>query len=180
MNLNLNSIHSVSDPVWSFVTACLEEAFPDDERRTFESLASLLNCPEITCHVIVLDDNPIGVFNTWDLSLFRYIEHFAIVPSLRGKGFGKRVLHEYVQQVSPPIILEVEPPISSIAQRRIQFYENEQFVLCPNTYCQPAYDSCKKPVALKLMEYGNRLLPDRFDEVVDLLYQKVYQAHKCE
>ena len=178
MNLKLNSIQSPSDPVWFFVTACLEEAFPVAERRSSESLAALFNHSEMTCQVILLDDTPIGVFNTWDLSLFRYIEHFTIVPSLRGKGFGKRVLHDYVRQVPPPVILEVEPPISTIAQRRIQFYENEEFVLCPNAYCQPAYDACKKQVTLQLMEYGNRLLPDRFDQVVDLLYQKVYQAHK--
>jgi len=178
MNLKLNPIRSLSDPAWLFVTACIEEAFPIDERRSSESLAALLNYSEMVCHVIVLDDHPIGVFNTWDLSLFRYIEHFAIVPALRGKGFGKRVLHDYVRQVTPPVILEVEPPVSTIAQRRIQFYENEDFVLCPNTYYQPAYDAYKKPVALKLMEYGNRLLPDRFDQVVDLLHQKVYQ-HIC-
>jgi GNAT superfamily N-acetyltransferase len=180
MNLKLNPIHSLSDPVWYFMTACLEEAFPVAERRSSESLAALLNHSEMTCNVIVLDDHPIGILNTWDLSLFRYIEHFAIVPSQRGKGFGKWMLHDYIHEVTPPVILEVEPPDSSIAQRRIQFYENEGFVLCSNVYCQPAYDTCKKTVALKLMEYGNCLLPDRFDQVVDLLYQKVYQTDKSE
>jgi GNAT superfamily N-acetyltransferase len=180
MNLKLNPIRSLSDPEWSFLNACLEESFPVDERRSSESLAALLNHSEMVCHVIELDDNPIGVFNTWNLSLFLYIEYFAIVPSFRGKGFGKRVLHDYVTQVTPPVILEVEHPDSSINERRIQFYENEKFVLCPNPYYQPAYNACKKPVALKLMEYGNRLLPDRFNQVVDLLYQKVYQAYKCE
>jgi GNAT superfamily N-acetyltransferase len=177
MDFKLLSVSSVSDPYWLFLTSCLEETFPVNERRSSASLASLLNRAEMKCHLIVLDNDPIGIFNTWNLSLFRYIEHFAIVPSLRGKGFGKCVLHDFVQQAISPVILEVEPPVSSTAQRRIQFYEHEGFVLCPKAYCQPAYDADRSPLKLQLMEYGNQLLPDHFDQVVDLLYQKVYQIH---
>jgi GNAT superfamily N-acetyltransferase len=177
MNLNLISVSSVSDPNWLFLISCLEEAFPVNERSSSASLASLLNLTEMKCHLIVLDNDPIGIFNTWNLSLFRYIEYLAIVPSMRGKGFGKRVLHDFVHQTISPVILEVEPPVSYTAQRRIRFYEHEGFVLCPDAYCQPAYDADRSPLLLQLMEYGNQLLPDHFDQVVDLLYQKVYQIH---
>lgn len=178
MRLELSSIHSISDTFWLFMLDCLEETFPINERRSPTSLAMLLSRSEINFQVILSNNQPIGVFNTWNLSLFRYIEHFAIVPYLRGNGFGQRLLHDYVHQSTTPVIIEVEPPVSFLAQRRIQFYENEGFVLCSNAYCQPAYDVGKKPVTLNLMEFGHQLLPERFDQVVDLLHQKVYQVHE--
>ncbi|MBB3186186.1 GNAT family N-acetyltransferase [Microbacter margulisiae] len=174
MSLSLKHIFSTKDSNWSFMIACLEDAFPEDERRSSLDMIRLLSNSPISYHVILKDALPVGVFNTWDLLLFRYIEHFAIIPSLRGKGLGQQILYNYVHQVNPPVILEVELPNTLLNQRRVEFYKKTGFALCEREYVQPPYDRTKKPVSLKLMEYGNQLLPERFDEVVDLLRRTVY------
>ncbi len=60
-----------------------------------------------------------------DNGRFYYIEHFAIDPSLRNGGYGKRVLEvdELKKQLKGPIVLEVEEPNDEMSTRRIHFYK---------------------------------------------------------
>lgn len=65
----------------------------------------------------------------WTMGDFYYIEHFAIDPSLRNGGYGKRVLEMIKKQLKGPIVLEVEEPNDEMSTRRIHFYKRLEFTL---------------------------------------------------
>ena len=74
-------------------------------------------------NVIVEDGKPVGMISYWDMGDFYYIEHFAIDPSLRNGGYGKRVLESIQTKLQGPIVLEVEEPTEEMRIRRINFYK---------------------------------------------------------
>ena len=57
----------------------------------------------------------------WETPDFRYIEHFCILPALRGQRYGSRALSMLPND--RPVILEIDPPVDEIAIRRKAFYE---------------------------------------------------------
>ena len=55
------------------------------------------------CNNIILENgNSIGMISYWTMGDFYYIEHFAIDPSLRNGGYGKRVLEMIKKQLKGP------------------------------------------------------------------------------
>ncbi|MBR7146301.1 MAG: GNAT family N-acetyltransferase, partial [Oscillospiraceae bacterium] len=57
---------------------------------------------------------------------------FAVREDCRGSGIGSELLDELIGTLPHPICLEVEPPETEIAKRRIAFYERNGF--------SPAYE----------------------------------------
>ena len=71
-----------------------------------------------------------------ELDDFCFVEHLAVSSGIRGGGLGGRFLDDFLQE-HPRVILEVEPPESDIARRRIGFYERHGFFLNRYPYEQP-------------------------------------------
>lgn len=118
-----------------------------------------------------------GFLGFWQLPRFAFLEHFAVVPAVRGKGMGSRALKAWMKEVNQPIVLEVEPPVTEMAQRRIEFYQRAGFHLNSFPYQQPPYDVHKPWVPLQVMSYPAQLDLQEFEEVVQVLYQKVYNVY---
>lgn len=62
----------------------------------------------------------IGFVGSWKIGDYFYIEHLAISPNLRGKGYGQKVLSGFCEQVSR-VILEIDPVIDEISEKRLRF-----------------------------------------------------------
>ncbi len=73
-----------------------------------------------------------------------------------------------------PMILEVEPPFTQEAQRRINFYERLGFHLNDFEYWQPPYEEEKPWVRLQLMSSLRPLTSSEFKSVRNQLYASVY------
>ena len=77
-------------------------------------------------------------------------------PTLRGGGLGRRILDAFIRQAGQPIVLEVEPPTTDIAARRIGFYRRCGFRLWEHrTYMQPPYAADLRRSPLLLMVHGD-------------------------
>lgn len=179
MNSSFQVIHSVEDSLWPFMMSCLEEAFPLNERRSDQQMVLLLNEPSFSPYVLMVDNSAVGILNVWHLELFDYIEHFAMIPSMRGKGVGSFMLRQFLQQVDSRVVIEVEKPTSEQNKRRISFYEQHGFSLCPVDYVQPPYDQKKEAVPLLLMMFGTSSGSGVVDgeKIKQLLFQRVYQMN---
>ncbi|MGC9150843.1 MAG: GNAT family N-acetyltransferase [Microbacter sp.] len=179
MKLHFQIIHSASDPLWSFMLTCLEASFPLVERRSAEQMEQLLNVPSFSPYVLTVEQRPVGIFNVWDLKSFHYIEHFAVIHSFRGNGVGTDAMHRFLQRVNANVVIEVEKPTSSLAERRIAFYERHGFSLCDVDYLQPPYDKEKAAVPLHLMLFGDSSAASHSDcnIIKQRLYQYVYQVN---
>ena len=93
----------------------------------------------------------LGLLTTWHFEEFIYIEHFAIDPDLRSRGYGSEALKAFIHEHGKPIVLEAEPPTDALSIRRIGFYERSGLTLYDCPYIQPAYTPESNPVELRLM-----------------------------
>lgn len=152
-----------------------ESAFPTDERRVFDSVIELARTnPDFTLFEIMLDHESVGIFSTWHLGRFVFVEHFAVSEKYRGWGIGQQIVESWLAGQTLPVVLEVERPSDELSRRRIGFYERTGFRLWSVDYMQPAYSIDKNPVPMHLMTHGDIDLDEILDEVTQQVYRKVY------
>ena len=159
-----------------YIRSVYEDSFPVDERREFDQVERLLKENE-TFHLAVIekDGRGVGLLSYWQWPDWRYVEHFAVDGTCRGKGIGSEIL----QEDDTPIVLEVEHPDDDICIRRIRFYESLGFVLHPEyDYIQPPYDATKHPLHLYLMTSRMTDFATRYQEIKSRLYAQVYGVEK--
>lgn len=142
--------------ILSFVKGLYINSFPDNERRLWSDLVERIsdNHNRMKLLVIYSRNNPIGFITWWQLDCgYRYVEHFAIDPRLRGFGFGYSVIMTFLANDGAPVVLEVEPEdVSETARRRIGFYIRCGFFAHKGyEYIQPSYAEGLEPVRLMLM-----------------------------
>ena len=153
----------------------MEEAFPPDERRPAAAQRALLSDPDYTPLLVCGEDGEVlGFITLWDVGAYAFIEHFAVAPEHRGAGLGSRILRMTVERTEKPLCLEVEPPLTDIARRRIAFYERGGFTLNEYPYEQPAYAPDRASVPLMIMTLGGGIDRETFEQVRIALYRRVY------
>lgn len=151
--LHLHQIKSQASPYWCSLVHVYHTSFPIDEQRPIEDIARLMEHDERFVAYALTDEQNlfIGLLTTWHFDKFVYIEHFAISPTLRSKGYGSEAIKNFTKENNKPIILEAEPPTDEFTTRRIRFYERCGLTLYDYPYTQPAYTSKSNPVTLCLM-----------------------------
>ena len=167
--LKLQRITTQASPYWDSLVRIYHTSFPIDEQRPIESIAHLIEHDERFVAYAIVNENDaaglqainqqptaksqylLGLLTTWHFEEFIYIEHFAIDPDLRSRGYGAEALKTFIAQQQCPIVLEAEPPTDDITCRRIRFYERLGLTLYDFPYIQPAYTPESNPVELRLM-----------------------------
>ena len=174
--IKLHQIKSQASPYWDSLVRVYHTSFPIDEQRPIESIAHLIEHDErFVAYAIVNENNAaglqaishwplaisqeptaksqylLGLLTTWHFEEFIYIEHFAIDPDLRSRGYGAEALKTFIAQQQCPIVLEAEPPTDELSTRRVGFYKRLGLTLYDFPYIQPAYTPESNPVELRLM-----------------------------
>jgi len=155
----------------------LVDSFIEDERRDKVDAYALLDNDRYTVYHVIDGGIRVGFVTVWQLDVSVFIEHFVIFEQYRNKGYGAQTL-ELIKQNFPNIILEVEPPQTDIARRRIEFYRRSGLVVNDKPYLQPSYRKNGQAVPLVIMSYPDVL--SNFDEAVDELYRTVYGINTLE
>jgi GNAT superfamily N-acetyltransferase len=174
--LNFYRINSVSDPLFSHLYSLYALAFPLDERRSWGGFEYELEYQKCFCaHALVQNDKFMGLFNYWTFDRFYYIEHVAVVQSMRGQKIGTEAMEIFKQQTKLPIVFEVEMPTGPTAIRRINFYEKLGFsVLNSHNYAQPPYEGDGFLIPMQLMSNDIHFADTHFELIKQTLYDKVY------
>jgi RimJ/RimL family protein N-acetyltransferase len=153
----------------------LVASFPESERRDLAHLRQIsLHNKAFSTHIIIIDNQPVGLLNSWDFDDFIYIEHFATDPAMRNKGIGQQALKLIIENMNLPIVLEVELPEDEISMRRIEFYKRAGFQLWQHEYKQPPYRKGDDFLPMRLMAAGNLSEKNDFERVKNTLYNQVY------
>lgn len=153
-------------------------AFPEDERRIYKDEAHLqrfVNEKGDKFHIFAVKDGKLflGFLSYWIFSGYVYVEHFAVEPEFRGRNIGHKMLAHLFKVVSPDVLLEVEPPTTEEARRRIRFYEQNGFCIREEfEYRQPPYSAGQKPLHMLLMTHGNVSLHNR--DCINEMLREVY------
>jgi GNAT superfamily N-acetyltransferase len=112
----------------------------------------------------------------WEFPLFRFVEHIAVNPAMRGSGVGRKIMVTYIGESLKSILLEVEHPKTELAKRRIGFYERLGFQLNPFEYVQPPLQKGQANLPLQIMSYPQVLIEKEFSLFKEILYTNVYRV----
>lgn len=103
--------HTTFDEIF----AIMEASFPTSEIRTFEGQQELLDVPDYRLITEMNSEGKIVAFMAcWEFPGFRFVEHIAVDPSIRGGGIGKKLMTEYISLSNKPVLLEVERPLGEM------------------------------------------------------------------
>lgn len=153
----------------------MKASFPADETRSYDAQKALFDKKEYSAYGIRSDQGSIAAFITlWRFTGFTFGEHFAVAQELRGAGLGSKIINEASETAEERFCLEVEPPITNTAKRRIAFYERNGFVLNDYDYIQPSLSENTEAVRLMMMSCKKGLSKQEFEIVKSTVYQTVY------
>ncbi|WP_299818325.1 GNAT family N-acetyltransferase [uncultured Pontibacter sp.] len=163
--------HRLFEEAWELY----QNSFPLEERRPLPWQLDIMPQANYHFELILQEGSFIGLLLWWSFEEVRYIEHFATVPAVRGKGYGKRILHAFVNRDTRPVLLEVELPQEEIKRRRIRFYEQSGFVLNHHFYQQPSYHQGQQPLTLLLMSYPTTVTAEDVAHFVSVRHPLIYR-----
>lgn len=169
-------LYKMKDEEFEKVYKIMFESFPVDERRTFDEQIELLSNPLFEIFVWK-DENAgdvKGFISIYRLEEFCFVEHFAVSEKYRNDGIGRSVLEKLLEW-QEKVCLEVEPPVTEQARRRIEFYRRNGFYLNEYPYMQPPISKGTKSVPLMIMTTGGEIDESEFLRVKNELYSKVYR-----
>ena len=153
----------------------MDYSFPNTEMRNKKNQKNLFK--NIKYHV-VMDEEKKGFIAYWDFKQFIFLEHFAVSTEARGEGHGEKMLEVFVESLTLPSILEVEPPEDEITKRRISFYERMGFRLNDFSYIQPCLRVDEPSIPLKIMSYKKTIDESKFKEYKAKIYKEVYNLEE--
>ncbi|NOU75591.1 GNAT family N-acetyltransferase [Paenibacillus sp. LMG 31458] len=169
----------MEDSEFDQIFAIMKASFPENERRTYAGAKELLSDPNYRLITEIEGSNNIIAFvAVWEFPLFRFVEHIAVDPVVRGSGLGGKLMTAYIGESLKPILLEVEPPATDLAQRRVNFYKRLGFHFNHFEYVQPPLQNGQLDLPLKIMSYPQSLTEAMFSLFKDILYTKVYKVNK--
>ncbi len=156
----------------------IEESFPRDEYRPYETQRALLSHPHYQIYVYEKDHELAALFATWEGPQFVFLEHFAVKESFRNGGLGSKLLQVFLKQQEKPVVIEIEPPDGEIEKRRARFYERNGFILSQwDDYVQPALAKGQSPVPLVLMSYPKPLQEQEYQSFKNWVFKHVYSPY---
>ena len=158
------------------------ESFPIDERRLYEDEKHLDNFIKMKggkFNAFAAKDGDLflAFLSYWTFEGYTYIEHFAVNPAQRGKNIGRLMLNHLFKEVSPNVLVEVRHGDTPEDEKRIEFYEKNEFKIRKEfNYTQPSYGGKgQQAIPMLLMTHGDVNLHN-MDSIKDML-QEVYNVN---
>ncbi|EKT55562.1 GNAT family N-acetyltransferase [Providencia sneebia] len=147
-------------------------AFPAFEKRSHSGRQTILKHANFHLYYFSNNDVFVGFVGGWQFDDFFYIEHFAISSELRGQGYGQKALMLLCQKVTN-IILEIEPVVDEITQKRLRFYSHCGFKENSFQHVHPNYHSEYQPHELEILSFPSSISEDSYQQFNDKLTKVV-------
>jgi GNAT superfamily N-acetyltransferase len=158
----IHQIKSTEDQYFAEFWEIYTTSFPLDERRVSEQEIAVFEKTEYQVNGYLSEDHLIGFIAFWTAKAFIFIEHFAVAPEVQGKGFGHIILKQFIEGEAIPVILEIEPPVDDLTNRRLRFYESAGFVKNKHLHFQPPYHTEASPLQLNILTFPHQITPDLY------------------
>lgn len=137
--MRVHKIANCEDSLYNEFIELYGTSFPIFEQRTEAQQRSAFEDERYNLETYIEDDKFIGFISYWEFDSYIYIEHLAINSSLRGEGYGSRLLREFAQRSGKMLLLEIDPIVDEISAKRLRFYEHNGFVANIHTHRHPPY-----------------------------------------
>lgn len=173
--MKLKNIRSIEHPMYSKALRLYKASFPFHEQREALSQERILSCQEYNFGLIYDEDVFVGLALYWETESFVYIEHLCILPEMRNRQYGQRLLAAMTEK-KKTIILEVDPPVDEISRRRKSFYERCGFVENHFPHIHPPYHRRNKGHELVIMSCPEGLSQKDYDSFSFYLRETVMDS----
>ena len=90
--MHFERLTSADDPRFSAAMEGYAVSFPPHEQREPASQRTIMTDPTYRFNLIYDGGAPVGAMLCWETETFIYVEHFFILPHLRGHACGSRAL----------------------------------------------------------------------------------------
>ncbi len=170
--MTFEPVNSPLHPLYSRALELYALSFPHHEQRRAASQERILAHSEYNFLLIMDDGQFSGLMLCWESADFIYVEHFCILPELRGQGVGTSAL-ELLSRKGKPLILEIDPPVDDVSRRRQCFYERAGFVSNDYKHVHPAYHRDCSGHSLVVMSSPGPLSPAQYSAFAAYLNQVV-------
>ena len=136
-------------------------SFPPHEQRAADSQARILGDEDYRFALAYDEDTFVGMILYWSAHSFIYVEHLCILPEMRNKHYGQKVL-ELLGSGGKKVILEIDPPVDDISARRRGFYERCGFKQNPYPHIHPPYHRDNKGHPLVIMSSPAQITAEEY------------------
>lgn len=161
--LHLERLTSTAHPEYRKAMDLYQESFPLHEQRRAPSQERILADGDY-CFGLVRDSaRLVGLALFWENGRFVYIEHLCVFPDMRNQQYGQKIL-SLLKEKGKVIILEIDPPLDDISERRKGFYERCGFVENPYRHIHPPYHPAHRGHELVVMTYPGSISPESYQD----------------
>jgi len=137
-----------------------ENSFPRDERLPFAHLFQP-KFDESTLTAYIENEKVVGFTFVLHYKDCEYLYFFAVDETLRGKGYGSKIIKNFANQYDGKnIYFCVEEPKEEIQKRRIEFYKRNGFL-----WTEMFYVDCPCNIKYFIMGKGS-LSVEMFEEII--------------
>ena len=173
--LHLERVTDVAHPLYACAMRLYQNSFPAYELRKAASQAEILGNLAYHFDLIYDDDVFVGEVLYWEIGEMLYIEHFCILPEMRNRQYGQKVLALLQKQT---LLLEIDPPVDEISLRRKGFYERCGLVENAYPHVHPPYHRENAGHPLVVMSSPKLLTRQEYDAfrqyLNDVIMKNVY------
>lgn len=172
--MEFQRITDTSHPHWERAWALYEQSFPLWEQRSLAQHVEAMKDPAFHAEIVMDSDKFVGILFYWKWDGFRFVEHLATDPSVRGGGYGARILSmldkEQRKESEKPVetaaemvtLLEIDPPQDDISVRREKFYQRAGYLTNPYKHVHPSFRPSTPAHDLLIMSSPRAVTPGEF------------------
>jgi len=170
--LKIIPLNGEDSALFAQVDALYESAFPLHEKRSLTAKIRALNHANYQLQAWFDGDLFVGMMGIWHFGDYFYIEHLAVNDTLRGQGYGKRMLNQFLEQ-SPQTVLEIDPLTTEIARKRLHFYQSLGFQVNHYPHTHPTYHEHLADHQLIVLSHPRPIDPQQYKRFLTDLSHEV-------
>lgn len=170
-----NVANPLGDVRFDAVFSLMDRSFPSNEHRVRDRQRALLGEPAYAVLTGEREGKILAFMGVWEFDEFRFIEHFAVDPALRGAGNRGRDAARLSLPGYAACGARSRAANTDFAVRRIGFYQRMGLTLSDFPYTQPPLNPGDEWLPLLLMSSGGALTDAEAAAVRDTLYRVVYR-----
>lgn len=176
--MEFTRIKDTKDTYWNEAWNIYNNSFPLFEQRALENQIAALSDEDYYAMVVHENGNLIGILFYWHWDNYKYLEHLAINKELRGGGYGSKIVKEFCDD-SNIIILEIDPLVGEVEQRRLRFYEHLGFKLQDIEHIRISYRSDCESHRLEILSYNKNITEKEYKPFINYINLRTMKYSQC-
>lgn len=161
--------------LWEQAWRLYTESFPEHERRRISSHALAVEDPRFHTKVAIENGNLLAILFYWTFGEDKiYIEHIAVNPLMRGRSIGSTIMQNLAaQNPGCTLVLEIDPPVDEVSNRRLAFYEKLGFANTGFVFNHPSYQKKGRQHDLVILSHPVAITEEGYNDFVEFMLGNV-------